>query len=240
MSGAATDLVQERLGHTFDDPQLLQQALTHTSYAHENEARPNERLEFLGDAILQASMTILLFERFPEAPEGQLSRFRARLVNTEILAGLGAELELGPALRLGKGEEQSGGRQKISLLADAAEAVLGALYLDAGFEKCLEIVRVLMASRLETLGAVAAREGATAWQDPKSRLQEETQSRWNRPPSYEVVHTEGPDHAPTFEVEARMDDQVLGRGVGGSKREAMRLAAADALAGLADEGEEEP
>lgn len=228
--------VQERLGHTFAEPDLLVQALTHSSYAHEQDAVPNERLEFLGDAILQAATTILLYARFPDAPEGELSRFRARLVNTEILAGIGSDLDLGAVLRLGRGEDQSGGRRKLSVLADATEAVLGALYLDAGFQVCLGVVGELLASPLETLSSVLDRDGATAWQDPRSRLQEVTQRRWQRTPRYEVVRIEGPAHDPVFEVEARLDDQVLGSGTGGSKKEASRLAAAAALAALDGEG----
>jgi ribonuclease-3 len=235
MSDTALQALEERLGHRFADRDLLLLAVTHTSYANEHDSESNERLEFLGDAILQACMTILLFRRFPNATEGDMSRFRARLVNTEILAGLGAELELGPSLRLGRGEAQSGGRTKLSLLADASEAVLGALYLDAGFEPCFEVVARLMESRLDTLHQVASAEGASAWQDPRSKLQEETQRRAQKTPTYEVVASGGPPHAPTFEVEARLEDEVLGRGVGGSKREAMRMAAVDALERMEEE-----
>jgi len=236
MSDLSLEALEERLGHRFSDRDLLLCAVTHTSYANEHEdAESNERLEFLGDAILQTCMTILLFRRFPDAPEGDLSRFRARLVNTEILAGLGAELELGSALRLGRGEAQSGGRTKLSLLANASEAVLGALYLDTGFEPCFEVVSRLMESRLDTLHQVAAAEGASAWQDPRSRLQEETQRRWQHTPSYEVVGTGGPPHEPTFEVEVRIEGRVLGHGTGGSKREAMRMAAVDALERMEEE-----
>lgn len=231
----ALDALQEHLGHRFADPTLLERALTHSSFAHEHHTRANERLEFLGDAILQASMTILLFQRFPSAPEGELSRYRSRLVNTEILAGLGAELAVGEALLLGRGENQSGGRTKISLLADATEAVLGALFLDAGFGPCLDVVSKLMASRLETLHDVIRSEGAGAWKDPRSRLQERTQRRWQRAPTYEVAAQQGPAHEPVFEVEARLDDLLLGRGRGGSKREAMRAAAVDALERLPEE-----
>ncbi len=229
---SALDLLQERLGHRFDDPDLLLRALTHTSWAHEFGGTPNERLEFLGDAILQACMTTLLFQRFPDAPEGLLSRYRARMVNTEILAGLGAELDLGTVVRLGRGEDQSGGRRKLSILADATEAVLGALYLDAGFVPCLDAVARWMAPHLDALDDGVARDGDRAWNDPKSHLQEEVQRRWQRTPTYEVVRANGPDHAPTFEVEARVGDEVLGRGEGGSKRDAMREAAADALRAL--------
>ncbi|MBW1881281.1 MAG: ribonuclease III [Deltaproteobacteria bacterium] len=229
MNDIALETLEERLGHRFADRDLLLCAITHTSYANEHDAESNERLEFLGDAILQACMTISLFRRFPDATEGEMSQFRARLVNAESLAGLGAELELGPSLRLGRGEAQSGGRTKPTLLENASEAVLGALYLDAGFEPCFAVVSRLMESRLDTLDQVAKAEGASAWKDPRSRLQEETQRQHQQTPTYGGVSTGGPPHEPTFEVEARVEGKVLGRGAGGSKREAMRMAAVDAL-----------
>lgn len=233
MSDDPLRAIEERLGHDFDDGTLLERALTHTSYAHEHEdAVSNERLEFLGDAVLQAGITILLFERFPGHPEGELSALRARLVREETLAELGTGLGLGRALRLGRGEEQTGGRRKVKLLSDATEAVLGALYLDAGFPRCREVVAALMAEHLDALQAVAAEVGEHAWKNPKSRLQEAAQERWRETPYYEVVRGEGPDHAPTFEAEARLAGRTLGRGVAGSKKEAMRRAALDALATL--------
>lgn len=222
--------VQELVGHTFADPELLERALTHTSYVHENKGFvSNERLEFLGDAILQSCSTILLFHRFPNKAEGALSRFRSHIVNTEILASLGTQLDLGPALRLGKGEERTGGRTKVSLLANASEAVLGALYLDAGFQPCFDILSTLLNAHLDTLHAVAAAEGTAAWKDPRSKLQEETQARWQTVPTYEVTELSGPAHAPTFLVQVSAEGNLLGQGEGGSKREAIRLAAVDAL-----------
>lgn len=233
MPSCSAAALQRALAVEIVDPELWDHALTHRSFAFEAGGTPdNERLEFLGDAVLQAGITILLFERFPGHPEGELSALRARLVREETLAELGAQLGLGPALRLGRGEEQTGGRRKVKLLSDTTEAVLGALYLDAGFHRCREAVAALMAEHLDALQAVADEVGEHAWKNPKSRLQEAAQERWQETPYYEVVRGEGPDHAPTFEAEARLASRTLGRGVAGSKKAAMRRAAIDALAAL--------
>lgn len=236
MSGSADDVVQEHLGHRFADPTLLERALTHASWAHERRTTSNERLEHLGDGILQACMTIALFERFPDAAEGTLSRFRARLVTNEAsLAVLGRRLDLGPALRLGRGEESSGGRDKDKVLANATEALLGALYLDAGFDTCLTVVKRQWARAMDDLAELAVAEGSLAAQHPKNKLQEETQRRWQIQPDYRVVRAEGPDHAPTYEVEVWIGDRMLGRGFGANRHKATHLAAVAALEALAAE-----
>ena len=237
----ALDRVQETLGHRFSDPTLLQQALTHRSFAHENDTHDSERLEFLGDAILQACTTHLLHERFADAQEGTLSRFRARLVNTETLADIARSLHLGPALRLGRGEAATGGDDRTSNLADATESVLGALYVDAGFGRCLEVVSGWMEEHVVNLHAAAEEHGAgDAVKDARSRLQELTQSVWREAPQYAVVDQTGPSHAPTFEVEVRVRGQLMGQASGNSKREAAHKAAAMALDALSEisEGEE--
>lgn len=225
------DALQVRLGHTFADPGLLEVALTHASYAHEKGVAHNERLEFLGDAVLQMATTLLLMERFPVSREGELSRVRARLVSTRALATLAHELDLGPHLRLGVGEEGSGGRTRTSILADAVEAVLGAVHRDAGMGACIDIVGRWIASRLASLESVEEPHGQR-WKDPRSRLQEIAQSRQRQAPSYTVISAEGPPHDLVFTVTVDLGGQILGTGQGRSKRDASRAAAAAALEAL--------
>jgi ribonuclease-3 len=218
------------IGYSFQDPDRLNTALTHRSHAFEQGGPDNERLEYLGDSILNACTTVLLVERFPDVDEGSLSRLRSRLVNTETLAEIGRNLGIGEALRLGRGEAATGGRDKASLLADATEAVVGAVFLDAGFERCRAMVAGWMESRLELLETPA--EAQSGWIDPRSRLQEWTQQHWRATPTYHVTASEGPSHAPQFDVEVRVGDRALGTGRGGSKRDAARSAATVALASL--------
>lgn len=217
---------EERLGHRFKRPELLALALTHRSYANEQGLPGNsERLEFLGDSVLGALTAEWLFERHPELPEGELSKAKSVLVSEPSLAEHAAALGLGEALRLGVGEERSGGREKPSLLADALEAVFGALWLDGGLEAARRAVRRFLA------GASAA-PGSVEDADAKTRLQELVQSRgWERP-TYRVVAAEGPDHQKRFEVECLVQDRVAGRGSGRSKKAAEQKAAAAALAEL--------
>lgn len=225
------DALQERLGHRFRDPGLLRIALTHASYAHENQVEHNERLEFLGDAVLQMATTLLLMERFPTAREGELSRLRARLVNTRALAAVARELGIADALRLGVGEESSGGRARTSILADAVEALLGAVHQDAGMGPCTEIVRRWMEPRLATLEQVDAPSGQR-WKDPRSRLQELAQAQRRQAPQYRLLSAEGPPHDLVFTMAVELDGRLLGVGVGRSKRDASRAAAAEALTRL--------
>lgn len=215
--------LERRLGHTFQNQELMLLALTHRSFAGRN----NERLEFLGDAILNFVAGEALFERFPQAREGQLSRLRARLVKGETLAVLARGFELGEYLRLGSGELKSGGFRRESILADALEALIGAIYLDAGMD--VARVRVLdwLANELDGLTLVDTNK------DPKTRLQEFLQSRAAELPRYEVVDIQGEPHCRTFFVQceiALLTDKTQGQGA--SRRIAEQVAAAAALVAL--------
>lgn len=215
--------LERQLGHTFQDQGLMTLALTHRSFAGRN----NERLEFLGDAILNFVAGEALYERFPQAREGQLSRLRARLVKGETLALLARGFELGEYLRLGSGELKSGGFRRESILADALEALIGAIYLDAGMERARERVLAWLHNELEGLTLVDTNK------DPKTRLQEFLQSRACELPRYEVVDIQGEPHCRTFFVEceiALLNDKTRGRGA--SRRIAEQVAAAAALVAL--------
>jgi len=225
---------QDRIGHRFQDQSLLDEALTHSSWAHEHAGADNERLEFLGDAVLNACTTAMLVERFPGASEGVLSRARARLVDERTLAEVGRRLGLGGLLRLGRGEESTGGREKSSLLADATEAVLGALFLEVGFDRCRVVVDGWLADRLGELDQDQAVAGVR-WKHPRTLLQEIAQERWSAIPDYRVVERSGPDHAPTYTAEVVVGERLLGRGTAGSKREAYARAAEHAVEALGDD-----
>lgn len=222
--------LQEHLGYRFQDPALLIQAVTHRSFAHENPAagiQDNERLEFLGDSVLNLSLSHLIFHRYPELNEGELSRLRAGLVNEGQLRRLAERLGLGKSLRLGKGEEKSGGREKGSLLADALEALLGAVYLEAGYETASRIMETLLEPILE-----ASRAGLLRGFDFKTELQEYCQGLYRKTPDYEVLREEGPDHRKLFFVKVRLDGSGIGQGQGGSKKAAEQEAARAALGRL--------
>jgi ribonuclease-3 len=216
--------VERGLGHTFADRALLLDALTHSSFAHERPEQSrtdNDRLEYMGDAVLQWAVSALLLERFAEATAGELTRRRADLVCEEGLAYIARALAVGPGLRLGRGEERSGGRDKPRLLASALEACVAAVYLDGGAEVSLQVCRTLFEARLL--------EMAPGARDFKTRMQEALQRRGQRPPAYELLAVRGPDHARSFEVALRLDGQELGRGEGRSKLEAEQAAAERAL-----------
>lgn len=210
-------------------------ALTHRSFAFE-EAEPvahNERLEFLGDAVLETIVTDLIYRTYPDLAEGQMARMRAAVVNARALAGVARWLDLGAHLRLGKGEESSGGRDKESLLADTLEAVIGAAYLDIGIGALTDILRPLLAERL----AVAHRDGG---HDAKGALQEVVARDDGRRPSYRTASS-GPDHDKRFTAHVYVDDELLGSGAGRSKREAELNAAREALVGIGEaRPDEEP
>jgi len=215
--------LERRLGHTFQNQELMLLALTHRSFAGRN----NERLEFLGDAILNFVAGEALFERFPQAREGQLSRLRARLVKGETLAVLARGFELGEYLRLGSGELKSGGFRRESILADALEALIGAIYLDAGMDVARARVLDWLANELDGLTLVDTNK------DPKTRLQEFLQSRAAELPRYEVVDIQGEPHCRTFFVQceiALLTDKTQGQGA--SRRIAEQVAAAAALVAL--------
>ena len=217
--------LHDALGHEFCDESLLLMAVTHSSWVHENDGEDYERLEFLGDAVLQLCCTHLLYERFGRAREGELSRLRSRLVSTHALAAVGRRLALGGVLRLGVGEEATGGRDRPKVLAGAVEALLGAVFTDGGFAAANQVVTEWLREPIEALAA----EGLGTWKDPRSRLQERAQAAEGMTPTYAVTERGGPPHDPTFVVEVRLEDRVLGRGEGSSKREAARRAAEEAL-----------
>ncbi len=219
--------LQGRLGYAFNDPDLLDQALTHRSRG----ARNNERLEFLGDAILSFVVADLLYQADADAHEGRLTRLRAHLVRRETLASIARDLNLGEALRLGPGELKSGGRGRDSILADALEAVIGAIYLDAGLAPCRRVLEDLYGERLSG----AARE--VGLKDPKTRLQEALQARALPLPRYAVVKLEGAPHDQSFTVECQVEsipEPIVGTGT--SRRKAEQDAASRALEALDGEG----
>jgi ribonuclease-3 len=224
------DDFQQRLGHTFADGALLRQALTHASFGHEKRQRlpDNQRLEFLGDAVLQLAVTNELYRRFPAMTEGQLTKLRAQLVNKHHLQGIARELGLGEHLILGRGEEISQGRQRGSILADAMEAVIGAVYSEAGWEPSRAIILRLLEPSL----AAMSEEGDAAAANPKGALQEKLQAEGDNPPAYRCVAETGPAHARVYEVAVEWQGRELGRGEGASKKEAETRAALAALAAL--------
>ena len=223
--GDAAAALSARLGVGVS-PALLSRALTHRSYAFENGGLPtNERLEFLGDAVLGLAVTDVLYRRHPELPEGQLAKSRSGVVSAVALAEVAADLGLGDALLLGRGEELTGGRAKASILADALEAVIGAVYLEHGFGVAASVVLRLVGPRLES--AVARRAG-TDW---KTDLQELAAATGRPAPVYEVTGS-GPDHARHYEAAVRLGESVVGRGSGASKKHAEQNAAEQACATL--------
>lgn len=230
---AQLEEIQTLLGVRFRDPALLETALTHRSYLNENpdldNVSDNERLEFLGDAVLDFVVGDYLFHRFPDYQEGELTFLRAALVRTQTLAEFAGRIRLGAFIRMGRGEEQSGGRERKSLLADTFEALVGALYLDQGLEK----VRAWLVERFIE-PALANMEKLDLLKDPKSRFQEEAQMRFGITPVYELVSEEGPDHAKIFTMQVRLGDEVWGVGRGRSKQEATQAAAEEALRRLAE------
>ncbi len=213
--------LQKRLEHEFSDPRLLQQALTHRSFSADH----NERIEFLGDSVLNLAVAGLLYERLSELPEGGLSRVRANLVKQETLHQLAVQLGLPSLIRLGEGEAKSGGQKRPSILADALEALIGAVYLDAGFDKAAQLVRSLFKDveinpHMQAIG-----------KDPKTELQEWLQGRKMNLPIYRVVGTLGAAHKQTFDVECEISEHGRAeRGIGGSRRAGEQAAAAAMLA----------
>ncbi len=215
----------------FRDPALLQRALTHRSYLNEHPEialEDNERLEFLGDAIISLITAQLLYNRFPELREGDLTRLRAALVRREALAHFAGQMHLGEQLLLSRGEDDNGGRRRPAILCDAFEAVVAAIYLDQGLPAARQFVEPLLQ---EAIAAILIQD---APKDARSALQELTQARFALTPQYRTVAEYGPDHAKEFVVEAILGQQAFGRGSGSTKQAAGRLAAADALQRLAD------
>ncbi|MBF0139038.1 MAG: ribonuclease III [Magnetococcales bacterium] len=229
------ETLEKRLGYTFTDRSLLLTALTHRSAprlldahtANTNHENHNERLEFLGDAVLDLAVSALLYQHFPRAPEGMLSTWRASLVNTRTLGKVGEELSLGDLLEMGKGEDLSGGRKKTSILGNSLEAIFGAIYLDGGYEVVLQAADRLLGSRIRTL-----EEGK--WdKDYKTLLQEKLQGSGLPLPEYRIALVSGAPHDRHFEVECLVGQQASGKGAGRSKRIAEQAAAAQVLSALA-------
>ena len=230
-------LLEERVGHAFSDRCLIERALTHRSRAHEDETgsvEDNESLEFLGDAVLGLVIADRLYREFPEYDEGHKSKARAQLVSSATLADLGGALRLGDHLLLGRGEEKTGGRRKRSLIADAFEAVVGAIYLDGGYDAAVAFVERAFRPLLEQLRRDGVSPAGT--RDHKSALQEWLQARAGPLPEYRLAGTMGPDHRKEFAVEVFVDDRLVATGSGQSKKEAEREAARHALAVLEPAG----
>ncbi len=222
---AGASVLTDRLGHRFSDPALLELALTHRSWCAEHSgSSSNERLEFLGDAVLSLVVTRMLYERFPGWAEGDLAKARASLVNATVLAEVGRSVGLGEQLRLGRGEDASGGRSRPSILADAVEAVIGAVYLDGGIGAADDSVGRLLGDRLD---AVASSPGHA---DFKTRLQELAARLGLDPPSYDVTSS-GPAHHRRFRAEVRAGDEA-GVGAGSTKKDAEQRAAEVAYGSL--------
>ncbi len=217
--------LQQAIGVSFRDTALLQQALVHSSYVNENPAlnlADNERLEFLGDALLGFIVTEKLYHEFPHSSEGELTEIRISLIRLETLAQLAIALKLGDYLMLGKGEEATGGRRRQTNLADAFEAVIGAIFLDQGFGAAKDFVLSKFDEKLERIGV------AGIGRNYKALLQEFTQAKCKQLPVYQVVEASGPDHDRGFTVEVKLGDKLLGSGSGKSKRAAEMEAARSA------------
>ncbi len=220
--------VQERLHYHFQQPNLLELALTHPSYAHEHpeaggEDHHNQRLEFLGDAVLDFLIAAWLYRQYPHFSEGALTRLRATLVCTTTLAGIAQRLGLGEALRLGRGEEESGGNARAANLCDALEALVGALYLDGGMDVAWQCLEAWFVQEIQS----SLNAGTDL--DAKSRFQEWAQATLGITPAYRIVAEYGPDHAKTFVAQVLLNEQAVGEGQGSSKRMAEQAAAQAAL-----------
>jgi len=220
--------LRESLGYQFEDLSLLRRALTHPSYVNEHpeQERDNQRLEFLGDAVIDFVAAAWVYRAFSDFAEGRMTRLRAALVRTETLARLAKDVGIGAALLLGHGEEEAGGRYRKPNLCDAFEAVVGAIYLDGGMEAARSFVEPLVAPVAEATLARASD------QDAKSRLQEWSQGERKVTPRYCIVAERGPDHAKVFEAQVLLDDEIVGQGTGRSKQAAEQDAAEAALEAL--------
>jgi ribonuclease III len=217
--------LERKLGYTFTEPALLAQALTHRSFGVPN----NERLEFLGDSILNCTVALLIYERYAAMPEGELSRLRANLVNQTVLAEIAAQLEVGPQLRLGEGEIKTGGANRPSILADAVEALLGAVFVDTGFDAARDLVKRLFDERLDSI--------AKPTKDAKTALQEWLQAKHLALPQYSVARIAGAAHKQTFQVRCMVGEpnepgHIVAVGEGASRRAAEQQAAKQVLDAL--------
>ena len=222
---AGTAKLEKIVGVKFKNTALLAEALTHKSFAMEQGGKVafNERLEFLGDSVLSSAVAHYLFNRYPDVDEGRLSQLKSMLVSRPSLTVWGRDIEIGRYLRLSDGENATGGRERDSIVGNAMEALLGAVYLEAGYEKTQKFIDKLLAKRKRLVTS-----------DHKSRLQEWAQKKYKIPPSYVVSRSYGPDHAKTFEINVAIANEVLGSGSGKSKKEAEQAAAKDALKKIKD------
>ena len=215
--------LEKTVGYTFQDPKLLELALTHSSYAHEHYAgkrHDNERLEFLGDAVLELVSSDYLFHNYNEYPEGELTKLRASIVCEQSLAMCAEAISLGKYLRLGNGEDSTGGRLRASITSDAMEALIGAIYLDGGFANAKEFITRFVLNDLEN---------KKLFYDSKTILQEIVQRDFNEPLSYELLAEEGPDHDKKFRMQAKIGEKAYGVGVGYTKKGAQQLAAYETI-----------
>jgi len=218
-------ILENRLGYTFKNRDFLEHALRHSSFVNElldKDAQDNERLEFLGDSVLNLIISHLLMDRFPALSEGNLSKIRSQLVNEIQLSDIAKKIQLGEFLYLGKGEAQSGGREKNSILADAVEALLAAIYLDGGFKQTFEVIRLHFSGLFDNFAM------PEETMDFKSRIQEIVQAAGNQQPDYSIIGETGPDHDKTFEVALTLGDLTF-RGTGKSKKAAEQTAAKNAI-----------
>ncbi len=217
--------LENKLGYVFRDPSLLETALTHSSYANENRSRGpvcNERLEFLGDSVLGTTVAEYLYRHYPQMPEGRMTRLRAELVCEQSLYHVAQKLDLGRSLRLGKGEEHNGGRERPSILSDAVEAVIAAIYLDGGIAPASALIHRCL---LDDLGPMEP----DCYNDFKTALQEFVQRQSGQVLIYELTGESGPDHDKTFSVRVLLNGEPLGEGTGHTKKEAEQAAARNAL-----------
>jgi ribonuclease-3 len=226
MPDPALSQLQKDIGHKFRDPNLLVEAITHKSFQHEYPEKAeshNERLEFMGDSVLGLVVADYLFKRFNDLTEAEMSRIKSHLVKRKVLADIASGISLGNYLRVGKGEEGSGGRMKLSILANAMEAVIGAVFEDAGYDRSRDVVLKLLREKMDE--AIASGD----YTDYKSQLQELCQTRFGCLPEYRLAAQEGEEHKKTFKFEVLIKGRVMGAGTGRSKKEAQIRAAGEAL-----------
>ncbi|MCC6713366.1 MAG: ribonuclease III [Candidatus Dadabacteria bacterium] len=214
-------MIEKKLGYKFRDEAILKTALTHSSFANETSVESNERLEFLGDAVLGFIVARVLYDLFPEAAEGKLSKMRSSIVSRMNFAHFAKELKIDKQILLGKGEEITGGRERQSNLAGAFEAVIGAAYIDGGYRKVYAIVSRLLKDCLNGKEEI--------FKDYKTKLQEIAQRQFKKVPKYKVVLEEGPPHDKCFHVEVKLGRRAIGKGVGSNKKQAEQAAAKEAL-----------
>ena len=213
-------MIEDKLGYKFKNPTLLETALTHSSYANECSLESNERLEFLGDAILGCVVAKVLYETFPDSTEGELSKLRSAIVSRANFARYAQVLKIDKQILLGKGEENTGGRDRNSNLAGTFEAIIGAIYIDGGYSKSFSIISKLVKNSLKDEDIFA---------DYKTKLQEVVQKKFHQVPKYKIIKEEGPPHDKKFHVQVKIASDIVGNGMGRNKKEAEQAAAREAL-----------